>query len=57
MLTEEHWSVPEGNFLNFVVWKFEAGAGELTLGPPLENKVKGVLQLMYGVAVKARSSP
>ena len=46
---------PEGNFLDFTVWKCEAGPGEIELGPPRDEKVPGVQALMYGVAVKARN--
>jgi ferric-dicitrate binding protein FerR (iron transport regulator) len=48
---------PDGTFVHFAVWKCAAGAGELKLGPPRENKSRGVQSLMYGLAVKAKSSP
>lgn len=46
-----------GPYLNFAIWKCEAGPGPLTLGAPLEHRVPGVHSLMYGLAVKAKSSP
>ncbi|UUO04669.1 FecR family protein [Blastopirellula sp. J2-11] len=46
----------DGPYLNFSIWKCEAGPGELKLGAPLQHRVKGVHSLMYGLAVKAKSS-
>ena len=46
---------PDGNFLDFEVWKCEFEPGEVMLGRPREFKVQGFHSLMYGVAVKSRS--
>lgn len=46
----------DGPYLNFEIWKCEADAGEFKLGAPLQHRVPGVHSLMYGLAVKARSS-
>ncbi len=45
----------DGNYLDFTVWKYVAGPGKLTLGPPRDEKAPGAQAFMYGVAVKARS--
>lgn len=47
---------PDGPYLTFSIWKCEAGPGELKLGAPLEHRVPGVHSLMYGLAVKAKST-
>lgn len=45
-----------GPYLNFEIWKCEAEAGEFKLGAPLQHRVPGVHSMMYGLAVKAKSS-
>ncbi|MEW4563165.1 FecR domain-containing protein [Bremerella sp. JC770] len=50
-------ATPNGPYLKFAIWKCEAEAGPLTLGAPLEYRVPGIQSLMYGLAVKAKSSP
>lgn len=47
----------DGPYLNFEIWKCEAEAGEFQLGAPLQKRVPGVHSMMYGLAVKAKSSP
>lgn len=46
----------DGPYVNFAIWKCEAGPGEFKLGAPLEHRVRGVHSFMYGLAVKAKSS-
>lgn len=45
-----------GPYLNFEIWKCEAAAGEFKLGAPLQKRLPGVHSMMYGLAVKAKSS-
>lgn len=47
----------DGPYVNFAVWKREAGPGKFTLGAPLQHRIPGVHSLMYGLAVKAKPSP
>lgn len=47
----------DGPYLNFEIWKSEAKAGKFVLGAPLQKRVAGTHSMMYGLAVKAKSSP
>ncbi|PQO25665.1 hypothetical protein C5Y96_22860 [Blastopirellula marina] len=46
----------DGPYLNFEIWKCEAQAGEFKLGAPLQKRLPGGHSMMYGLAVKARTS-